>query len=380
MNPIIKEITAAQVNIMLRRSKSATVVACAHQKVREVTRSASRFSPHCHSPTRAPAFHETFTVRRIRYGEGVERVFRQFANLEKIGKVEKDSRAGQAAGVLPAQSHGKAAGGQGKAVRERRPPGLRLSAQFAGPGSLIPAFFLWRDCPGPRCRVFMPPESVPVSRFAKIDGTAFFCARNYGFATPGNERRKWSSALPSFLMKLQTEIPCHNFRPGPWPCHDAVHKCLLRHLGLPLGCAEIGARALRHPAVAQPDEPAGQTATLRPLGRPRSMFFTPGFHLTVTTCQSMSSKNFEVLHKTPGHPEFHETRRRGDDRSAGAGCRNSVGMAVASQNGAATLNTPGHEIFNFTIGLPRGRRLRCRKRRDGSVEFAGHQGRQSHSI
>ena len=37
---------------------------------------------------------------------------------------------------------------------------------------------------------------------------------------------------------------------------DAVHKCSSGHLGLPLGCAELGAVLYGHSMVFNPDEPA----------------------------------------------------------------------------------------------------------------------------
>ena len=59
--------------------------------------------------------HETFTVRRISYGEGVERVFPvNSPNLEKI-EVEKNSKVGKARLYYLRDRKGKAA----MAVKEK---------------------------------------------------------------------------------------------------------------------------------------------------------------------------------------------------------------------------------------------------------------------
>lgn len=65
---------------------------------------------------RGHGLNETFTVRRISYGEGVERVFPvNSPNLEKI-EVEKDSKPGRARLYYLRDRTGKAA----MAVKEKR--------------------------------------------------------------------------------------------------------------------------------------------------------------------------------------------------------------------------------------------------------------------
>src|SRR3569832_838400 len=88
---------------------------------------------------------------------------------------------------------------------------------------------------------------------------------------------------------------------------DAVLKAGIGHLGLPLGCAEIGAVLLGHALVHNPAEP-------RWLNRDRfvlsaghgSMFLYSWLHLSGYDLSLDEVKNFRVLHsKTPGHQEFH---------------------------------------------------------------------------
>src|SRR5687768_11388171 len=91
---------------------------------------------------------------------------------------------------------------------------------------------------------------------------------------------------------------------------DAVHACSSGHLGLPLGCAEIGAvlygEALQH----NPEEP-------RWLNRDRfvlsaghgSMFLYSWLHLSGYALVTLDQvKRFRAFGShTPGHPESFET-------------------------------------------------------------------------
>src|SRR5215210_5943811 len=123
---------------------------------------------------------------------------------------------------------------------------------------------------------------------------------------------------------------------------DAVHASSSGHLGLPLGCAEIGAVLYGHALVHNPDEP-------RWLNRDRfvlsaghgSMFLYSWLHLSGYDLSLDEVKNFRVLHsKTPGHPEFHETPGvECTTGPLGQGIANAVGIAVAMKMAAARFNT-----------------------------------------
>jgi transketolase len=133
---------------------------------------------------------------------------------------------------------------------------------------------------------------------------------------------------------------------------DAIHACNSGHLGLPLGCAEIGAAlygcALQH----NPDQP-------RWLNRDRfvlsaghgSMFLYSWLHLAGYDLPLQEVKNFRQLHsRTPGHPEFRETPGvEATSGPLGQGVGNAVGMALASKMAAAKFNTPTHAIFDHHI-------------------------------
>jgi large subunit ribosomal protein L19 len=90
MNPIIKEITASQVKTDIPPFKVGDGVRV-HTKVREGDKERVQVFSGIVIARKAAGIHETFTVRRISYGEGVERVFPvNSPNIEKI-EVELES-------------------------------------------------------------------------------------------------------------------------------------------------------------------------------------------------------------------------------------------------------------------------------------------------
>src|SRR3954471_11101373 len=89
-NPIIKEITASQVKKDLPPFKVGDGVKV-HTKVREGDKERVQIFAGIVIALKGSGIHETFTVRRISYGEGVERVFPTSSpNIEK-SEVERES-------------------------------------------------------------------------------------------------------------------------------------------------------------------------------------------------------------------------------------------------------------------------------------------------
>ena len=137
---------------------------------------------------------------------------------------------------------------------------------------------------------------------------------------------------------------------------DAVHACSSGHLGLPLGCAEIGAVLFGESLQYDPAEP-------RWLNRDRfvlsaghgSMFLYSWLHLAGYTQMGIDQvKNFRVLGShTPGHPESFETEGvECTTGPLGQGVANAVGIAVSQKMAAARFNTAAHTIFkNHVICL-----------------------------
>jgi large subunit ribosomal protein L19 len=114
MNPIIKEITAHQVKHNVAPFKVGDGVRV-HTKVREGDKERVQVFAGVVIAHKGSGIHETFTVRRISYGEGVERVFPlNSPNLDKI-EVERDSEPGRARLYYLRDRTGKAA----MAVKEK---------------------------------------------------------------------------------------------------------------------------------------------------------------------------------------------------------------------------------------------------------------------
>jgi len=157
---------------------------------------------------------------------------------------------------------------------------------------------------------------------------------------------------------------------------DAVHAANSGHLGLPLGCAEMGAVLYGHALVHNPDDP-------RWLNRDRfvlsaghgSMFLYAWLHLSGYDLPLSAIKQFRQLHsKTPGHPEFGDTPGvEATTGPLGQGIGNAVGMAVAGQMAAARFNTAEHPLLDYHVICLAGDG--CMQEGVGmeAVEFAGHQ-------
>ena len=177
-------------------------------------------------------------------------------------------------------------------------------------------------------------------------------------------------------MTLQTPLLAQAATQARGLAIDAVHKAGIGHLGLPLGCAEIGAVLFGHALAHNPAAP-------RWLNRDRfvlsaghgSMFLYAWLHLSGYDLSLDDIKAFRQLHsKTPGHPEFHETPGvEATTGPLGQGIGNAVGMAVAGQMAVARFNTAGHEIFDYHVVCLAGDG--CMQEGVGmeAVEFAGHQ-------
>jgi large subunit ribosomal protein L19 len=115
MNPIIKEITDVQVKKDITPFKVGDGVRV-HTKVREGDKERVQVYAGIVIARKGSGIHETFTVRRISYGEGVERVFPvNSPNIDKI-EVERESEPMKARLYYLRDRQGKAA----VQVKERR--------------------------------------------------------------------------------------------------------------------------------------------------------------------------------------------------------------------------------------------------------------------
>jgi transketolase len=130
---------------------------------------------------------------------------------------------------------------------------------------------------------------------------------------------------------------------------DAVQASQSGHLGLPLGCAEMGAVLYGYALKHNPDQPRwiGRDYFVLSAGH-GSMFLYAWLHLSGYDLPMSEIKRFRQLHsKTPGHPEFFETPGvECTTGPLGQGVGNATGIAVAMKMAAARFNTPEHRIFD----------------------------------
>ena len=130
---------------------------------------------------------------------------------------------------------------------------------------------------------------------------------------------------------------------------DAVQASQSGHLGLPLGCAEMGAVLYGHALKYNPDQPRwiGRDYFVLSAGH-GSMFLYAWLHMSGCDLPMSEIKRFRQLHsKTPGHPEFLETPGvECTTGPLGQGVGNAVGIAVAMKMAAERFNTSEHRIFD----------------------------------
>ncbi|HNC23479.1 MAG TPA: transketolase [Opitutaceae bacterium] len=177
-------------------------------------------------------------------------------------------------------------------------------------------------------------------------------------------------------MILQTPLLSQAANQARGLAIDAVHTSSSGHLGLPLGCAEIGAVLFGHALSVNPDRP-------RWINRDRfvlsaghgSMFLYGWLHLSGFDVPLEQVKKFRVLHSlTPGHPEFRETPGvEATTGPLGQGIGNAVGMALAGQMAAARFNTAEHPIFDYHVVCLAGDGCMQEGVAMEAVALAGHQ-------
>ncbi len=134
---------------------------------------------------------------------------------------------------------------------------------------------------------------------------------------------------------------------------DAVHKANSGHLGLPLGCAEIGA-TLWGGGLLQCDP-----ADPKWLNRDRfvlsaghgSMFLYSWLCMADYAVSTEDLAQFRQLHSiTPGHPEFRETPGvEATTGPLGQGIGNSVGYAISAKRAMEKFNTARSVILDYHV-------------------------------
>src|SRR6202042_1624366 len=147
-------------------------------------------------------------------------------------------------------------------------------------------------------------------------------------------------------------------------------------LGLPLGCAEVGAVLFGHALSYLPEDPGWINRDRFVLSAGHgSMFLYGWLHLAGYDVSIEDIKNFRQLHsKTPGHPEFGETPGvEATTGPLGQGVGNAVGMALAAKTAEARFNTKEHTIFDHHVVCLAGDGCMQEGVAMEALAFAGHQ-------
>jgi len=175
---------------------------------------------------------------------------------------------------------------------------------------------------------------------------------------------------------MQTEILSKAATQARGLAIDAVQACSSGHLGLPLGCADIGAvlfgaGGLRY----NPEEPKWLNRDRFVLsGGHGSMFIYSWLHLAGYHLSLKEVKNFRQLgSETPGHPEFGDTVGvEATTGPLGQGIGNAVGYALSGKRAAAKFNTADHSIFDHHVFALHGDGCLQEGVAKEAIAFAGH--------
>ena len=160
-------------------------------------------------------------------------------------------------------------------------------------------------------------------------------------------------------------------------CMDAVQASQSGHLGLPLGCAEIGAVLYGYALKHNPEKPRwiGRDYLVLSAGH-GSMFLYAWLHMSGYDLPMSEIKRFRQLHsRTPGHPEFGDTPGvECTTGPLGQGVGNAVGIAVACKMAVARFNTAEHRIFDQHVICLAGDGCMQEGVSSEASAFAGHFG------
>jgi transketolase len=162
---------------------------------------------------------------------------------------------------------------------------------------------------------------------------------------------------------------------------DSIAAAKSGHLGLPLGCAEIGAVLYGDFMQYNPKDPQWLNRDRFVLsGGHGSMFLYSWLHMAGYELPMSEVKNFRQHHSmTPGHPEFPNSEHNTPGIEAttgplGQGVVNAAGIAAAQKMEQAMFNTKDHTIFDsVTISLCGDGCLQEGVSAEGAA-FAAHEG------
>jgi transketolase len=178
-------------------------------------------------------------------------------------------------------------------------------------------------------------------------------------------------------MSLNIEILSKAATQARGLCMDAVQVSQSGHLGLPLGCAEMGAVLFGYALKYNPDRPRWINRDYFVLSAGHgSMFLYAWLHMSGYDLPMSEIERFRQLHsKTPGHPEFGDTPGvECTTGPLGQGVGNATGIAVACKMAAARFNTDEHRIFDQHVICLAGDGCMQEGVASEASAFAGHFG------
>lgn len=156
---------------------------------------------------------------------------------------------------------------------------------------------------------------------------------------------------------------------------DAVHACSSGHLGLPLGCADLGAVLFGEALRFNPAAPKWLNRDRFILSAGHgSMFIYSWLHLAGFKVSAQDVADFRKLHSiTPGHPEYEETEGvEATTGPLGQGVGNAVGYALSGKRAAGRYNTEDHTIFDHHVVALAGDGCLQEGVAQEAIAFAGH--------
>ena len=133
---------------------------------------------------------------------------------------------------------------------------------------------------------------------------------------------------------------------------DGVAAVNSGHLGLPLGCAEIGAVLFGEILNIDPKAPKWLNRDRFVLSAGHgSIFLYSWLHIAGFDLSREDLMSFRRMHsKTPGHPEFEETPGvEATTGPLGQGVANAVGMALSQKMAAKRFNTSDFAVFDHKV-------------------------------
>merc|ERR1719199_1333400 len=198
---------------------------------------------------------------------------------------------------------------------------------------------------------------------------------------PAAATRKHAAVVMQTKTGVDTEALAKAANEARGLAMDSIAAAKSGHLGLPLGCAEIGAVLYSDFMQHNPKDPQWLNRDRFVLsGGHGSMFLYSWLHMAGYDLPMSEVKNFRQHHSaTPGHPEFPNSEHTTPGIEAttgplGQGVVNAAGTAAAQKMEQALFNTKDHTLFDsVTIALCGDGCLQEGVSHEGAA-FAAHEG------